>query len=499
MTANGNDLAWLTISEARSLIERRQVSPVELMRAALGQIERLEPTLNCFITRGDEQALAAAREAEAALAAGGEVGPLHGIPIAVKDNIETAGIRSTAGSKILADYVPREDAPAWARLRAAGAIMVGKTNLHEFGFGTTTINPHYGPTRNPWSPEHVPGGSSGGSAAAVAAGMALGALGTDAGGSVRIPGALCGIVGLKQTHGRVPTRGAMRGGNPTRDHIGPLARTVEDAALLLAVMSGHDPRDPTSRDVAAPPERLDGGTDLRGLRVGVPRDYYFALVDGPVEAAVRAAIGQLEKLGATVREVRLPDHDVLMDGVDAIRAEALVDHEHWLRTRPGDYGEETLLRLLPLQFILANDHAKALRARRLLLERYTAVWREVTRRAGGADGGGAGAELCCDCRCRGQDASWSTSGDRSGSRIALSAGMLARRQQPLADCSDAAVQLHGLLPAISVPCGFVDGLPVGLMLVGRPFDEGGPCCARRTPRRSTSRAPPGTNGAAAAV
>ena len=450
MTANGNDLAWLTISEARSLIVRRQVSPVELMQAVLGQVERLEPTLNCFITRRDEQALVAARAAEATLAAGGEVGPLHGIPIAVKDNIETAGIRSTAGSKILADYVPREDAPAWARLQAAGAIMVGKTNLHEFGFGTTTINPHYGPTRNPWNPDHVPGGSSGGSAAAVAAGMSMGALGTDAGGSVRIPGALCGIVGLKQTHGRVPIRGAMRGGNPTRDHIGPLTRTVADAALLLAVMSGHDPRDPTSHAVAPPPETLRAGTDLRGLRIGVPRDYYFALVDGPVEAAVRAAIAQLEALGATVQEVRLPDHDVLMDGVDAIRAEALVDHEHWLRTRLADYGDETQLRLLPLQFILASDHAKALRARRLLLERYTAVWREV--------------DLLAAPTVAVPAPSIAAVGAKSimVNGTPHSAGMLSQITRP---CN------YTGLPAISVPCGFVDGLPVGLMLVGRPFDE----------------------------
>ncbi|MAG34806.1 MAG: Asp-tRNA(Asn)/Glu-tRNA(Gln) amidotransferase GatCAB subunit A [Dehalococcoidia bacterium] len=450
MTANGNDLAWLTITEACSLVARRLVSPVELTRAVLDQIDRLEPTLNCFITRLDDQALAAAETAEAALASGGEVGPLHGIPIAVKDNIETAEIRSTAGSKILAGYVPREDAPAWARLKAAGAIMLGKTNLHEFGFGTTTINPHYGSTRNPWNPDHVPGGSSGGSAAAVSAGMAMGALGTDAGGSVRIPGALCGVVGLKQTQGRVPIRGAMRGGNPTRDHIGPITRTVGDAALLLAVMSGHDPRDPTSRDVAAPPETLSAETNLRGLRVGVPLDYYFAFVDAPVEAAVRTAIGHLGELGAEVHEVRLPDHDILMDGLDAIRAEALVDHEHWLRTRLEDYGEETQVRLLALQFILANDHAKALRARRLLLERYAAVWREVDLLAAPTVAVPAPTIAAAQ------------SSAVMVNRKPYSAGTLSQLTRP---------SNYTGLPAISVPCGFVDELPVGLMLVGRPFDE----------------------------
>ena len=450
MSGGGRELAWLTITEARRLIAQRQVSPVDLVQAVLAQIDRLEPKLNCFITRQDEQALAAARVAEAAIATGDEVGPLHGIPIAVKDNIETAGIRSTAGSIILGDYVPPEDAPAWERLKAAGAILVGKTNLHEFGVGTTNINPHYGTSCNPWNPDYVVGGSSGGSAAAVAAGMALGALGTDAGGSVRIPAAFCGAVGLKQTHGRVPVRGLIGSGNPTVDHIGPITRSVADAALLLSIMAGYDPRDPTTCAVSGPPEAPPHSTDLRGLRLGVPRDHYFESNHPEVERAVRAAITELGELGAEVREVRLPDHGVLVDGAAVVRAEALAYHERWLRTRLSDYGEDVQARLLAAQFLLASDYAKGVRARRLLLVRYAAVWQEVDLLVAptvvvpvpSIAAARAGAIML-----NGQ---------------AYDAAILSRNTRP--------GNLTGL-PGISVPCGLADGLPVGLMLLGRPFDE----------------------------
>ncbi|HUX88230.1 MAG TPA: amidase, partial [Chloroflexota bacterium] len=314
------DLAFATISDVAPAIQRGELSPVELTRAVLAQIEQLDGRLNCFISVLADSALAQASQAEAEIRQGRYRGPLHGIPIAIKDSLETAGIRSTAGSKILADYVPAADAPAVARLRAAGAIIVGKTNLHEFGMGGTSVNPHYGPTRNPWNPSCIPGGSSGGSAGAVASGMCLAALGTDAGGSVRIPSALCGTVGLKQSHGRVPIRGCLGASNPTVDHIGPLTRSVADAALLLEAMAGPDPLDPTTEGIPPLPPTLDLSGGVAGLRIGVPTMHYFDNIDPEVDAAVRRAIAALGKMGATVVEVTIADHAALLDGLSGMGA-----------------------------------------------------------------------------------------------------------------------------------------------------------------------------------
>ena len=367
-----SDLCRLTIADLSELLAQHELSPVDVVQAHLAQIERLESRLNCFITLCGEAALAAARAAGAAgrsgAAGGGADASLLGIPVAVKDNVETAGVRSTAGSRVLAEYVPAEDAPAWGRLRRAGAILLGKTNLHEFGMGATTLNPHYGHTRNPWDTARVPGGSSGGSAAAVAAGMAPAALGTDAGGSVRIPAALCGVVGLKPTHGLVPVRGGIGFGNPTVDHIGPLTRAVADAALLLSLMAGVDPRDPTTQaapraaDYLAGARRGAAAPDLRGVRVGVPRDHYFEACHPEVEAAVRAAVAHLERLGASAAPVALPDHAALVAGLSGLGAEGLVYHGPWMRARLGEYSEPVQARLLANQFILAADYARALRA-----------------------------------------------------------------------------------------------------------------------------------------
>jgi aspartyl-tRNA(Asn)/glutamyl-tRNA(Gln) amidotransferase subunit A len=429
------ELPFITAVEAARRIARGELTPVDLRAALDAQVERLEPRLNCFITVCHDQPAPA-------------VGPLRGVPIAVKDNIETAGVRSTGGSKILADHVPAADAPAWARLKAAGAVLQGKTNLHELGMGATNVNPHHGPTHNPWDVERIPGGSSGGTAAAVAAGLALAGLGTDAGGSVRIPAALCGIVGLKQTHGLVPVRGGIGFGNPTVDHIGPMARSVEDVALLLSVMAGHDRFDPTS--VRAPWAADYGGSarrgaaepDLRGRRVGVPTSFYFDDVEAGVAAAVRAAIDLLGTLGADVVDVALPDHDALMAGVAGLGAEAVVHHAKWMRTRFGDYGEDLQVRLLAAQLITGEDYAKALRARRLLKERYAAALASVDLIA---------APTVPIAAPRIADA-----------RDTFRMNVLSRNTR--------ASNLTGL-PAISVPCGFAEGLPVGLQLIARPFAE----------------------------
>jgi aspartyl-tRNA(Asn)/glutamyl-tRNA(Gln) amidotransferase subunit A len=425
----------LTVVEARDRIAGGELAPGDLRDALLERIERLDGRLNCF--------LLVCRDATPSAD-----GPLRGVPIAVKDNLETAGVRSTGGSRILADYVPTEDAPAWGRLRAAGAVLQGKTQLHEFGMGPTSINPHHGPSRNPWDLDRVPGGSSGGSAAAVAAGLALAALGTDAGGSVRIPAALCGVVGLKQTHGLVPVRGGIGFGNPTVDHVGPLARSVEDCALLLSAMVGHDPRDPTSVPAPRPADYLAAARagaaepSLRGLRVGLPSEHYFEELDRGVEAAVRAAIRQLGELGAEIVDVALPDHAALMAGCSGLGAEALVYHRGWLRERPDDYGDDVQARLLAAQFVSATDYAAGLRARRLLGERYAAAL--------------AGVDLIAAPTVP------VPAPPIEGSRDTFAAQLLSRNTRP--------ANLTGL-PAISVPCGFAEGVPVGLQLLGRAFAE----------------------------
>ena len=443
------NLAFATIQEIAPRIARGEVSPVELTRAALDQIEKLESRLNCYLTVLADAAIAQATQAEEEIRGGGYRGPLHGIPIAIKDNLETAGIRSTAGSKILADYVPAEDAPAVAHLKAAGAVILGKTNLHEFGMGATSVNPHYGASRNPWNPDFITGGSSGGSAAAVAAGMCLAALGTDAGGSVRIPAALCGIVGLKQTHGLVPIRGCLGASNPTVDHIGPLTRSVADAALVLQAIAGSDPRDPTTENVPPLPDNLDLDGGIAGLRIGIPTVHYFDGLDPEVEGVVRAAIAELGRLGASLVDVSIPDHAVLLDGLAGLGAERLVYHGHWMRTRLSDYSLDVQASLLAAQLIPAADYAMALRVRRLFAERYQAVFRQVDLLA---------------------TPTVITPAFPIADAEITTADSLLKETPPLARNTRPA-NLTGL-PAISLPAGFTSsGLPVGLQLIGPAFGE----------------------------
>jgi aspartyl-tRNA(Asn)/glutamyl-tRNA(Gln) amidotransferase subunit A len=443
------NLAFATISDIAQAVADGSVSPVDLTRSVLDQIERLDGRLNCYITVLGDAALDQARAAEEEIRRGRYRGPLHGIPIAVKDNIETAGVRSTGGSKILADYVPAEDAPAVARLKAAGAVIVGKTNLHELGMGATSVNPHYGPSRNPWNPECITGGSSGGSAAAVAAGMCLAALGTDAGGSVRIPSALCGVVGLKQTHGRVPVRGCIGAVKPTVDHIGPIARSVADAALLLRVMAGSYPRDPTTENVPPLPSDFALSEGVSGLRIGVPREHYWVGVDQEVEALVRAAIDQLSRLGASVDEVTIRDHDALRAGLAGLDGETPVYHQTWMRTRLRDYGRDVQVNLLARQLIPASDYAIALRVRRLLADRYRETFQRVDVLA---------TPTVIVPAYPIADADGTTALDVPKDSTPLS------RNTILANLTG--------LPAISILAGFTrSGLPVGLQLTGRAYDE----------------------------
>jgi aspartyl-tRNA(Asn)/glutamyl-tRNA(Gln) amidotransferase subunit A len=300
------DPAALSIREAGDLVRRKAISPVELTRACLQRIDRLNPDLNAFIIVTAERAMVQAREAEAEVRRGRWRGPLHGIPVGLKDNIDTAGVRTTLASAVFQDRVPSEDAEVVRRLKAAGAVLLGKQNLHEVAFGTTAAVSHFGPVQNPWQHDRIAGGSSGGSAAAVAAGLCFGAVGTDAGGSIRVPAAYCGIVGLKPTYGLVSMRGGGEAGWWSMNHVGPMCRSVADVALLLAAIAGYDPRDSTS--VEAPPSDYSAAlrAKVSALRVGVPRPVFYEQVHPEIEAAMNTALGVLRRLTAELRGVNLP-------------------------------------------------------------------------------------------------------------------------------------------------------------------------------------------------
>jgi aspartyl-tRNA(Asn)/glutamyl-tRNA(Gln) amidotransferase subunit A len=339
-----NELAHLPVERLAPLVARGKISPVELVEAAARRIARLNPALNAFLTVTIEAALDEARRAEREIRNGRRRGPLHGIPISLKDNIWTRGVRTTAGSKILADFVSAEDATVVRRLRRAGAIVIGKTNLHEFAYGVTTENPHYGPARNPWDTQRMTGGSTGGSAAALAAGIGWGSIGSDTGGSVRIPPSLCGVVGLKPTFGRVSCYGVVPL-SVSLDHVGPLATSVTGAAWLLGAIAGRDPRDAFTSNAPAPAADYarSFGRRLGRVRIGLPRDYFFQGIDPEVAAAVEAAARQMERLGATIGEISVKG---VAHSVDAAAEIAFAEARHYHESkgyypaRAAEYGED---------------------------------------------------------------------------------------------------------------------------------------------------------------
>jgi aspartyl-tRNA(Asn)/glutamyl-tRNA(Gln) amidotransferase subunit A len=334
----------LSISELSELIRTRKVSPVEITRATLERIDRLNPTLNAYITVTADLAMKSAQEAESEIQHNRWRGPLHGVPIAVKDLFDTAGVRTTAGSALFKDRVPDQDAEVIRRLKAAGAVLLGKTNMHEFAYGGTSLVTAFGGVHNPWDTGHIAGGSSGGSAAAVAAGLCYGALGSDTAGSIRQPAAYCGIVGLKPTYGLVSTRGVI----PlswSLDHVGPMARTVADAALLLQVLAGYDPEEITSVRMDVP----NYGAALRqkpiSVRLGVARDFFFEGLDPEIQKAMNDALSVLGKLTAGITEVAIParNQEELRSTVRS--AEAYTYHAKFVAKSPELYQPETLARL----------------------------------------------------------------------------------------------------------------------------------------------------------
>ena len=447
-----SDITNMTISELAPKIEAREISPVEVTEAALAQADRLQPKLNSFITILHQDARRQAKELEAALMRGEYKGPLHGIPIGIKDNLATAGIRTTVGSKVLADHVPEEDAQAVSRCKEAGAVVLGKENLEEFAAGPTSNNPHYGAVHNPWNLDHIPGGSSGGGGANVSSRVTFASLGTDLGGSVRGPAGFCGVVGLKQTFGRVSQRGLMVT-SFNGDHIGPLTRSVADSALMLQAIAGYDPLDPSTVPVPVPDFSESLGKGLQGLKMGIPANYYFELMDPEVEAGVRQAITVLEELGVEGREVSIPS----MKYAGALRiagmADSLVAHEPYLETNRQDYGPNVLYRTLAGQFVLGRDYAKALKVQRIIKDDHARVLQEVDFLV----------TPTAPLAAWPIDTETVSLGGVEYPVRGPGAGMTSRCTSP----SNATG-----LPAMSMPCGFTkSGLPIGFQLIGRPFEE----------------------------
>jgi aspartyl-tRNA(Asn)/glutamyl-tRNA(Gln) amidotransferase subunit A len=436
----------LSIEEAGRLLRKREISAVELVEAALARIERWNPELNAFLTITAENARREARAAERAIRRGSAKGPLQGIPISLKDNYWTRGIRSTAGSKILAKFVPDEDSDVASRLARVGAILLGKTNMHEFAYGITNENPHYGPVHNPWAQDRISGGSSGGSAVAVATGMGFASMGTDTGGSIRIPASLCGIVGLKPTYGLVSVAGIVPLAE-TLDHAGPLARSVTDACIMLQAVAGKYPRGAT-----APDYRKLRKSIPRRFRIGWPKHYYFDRVDGEVREAIDAAAKTLESLGARIEEVSLAHlADSLEPSMNIAMAEATRFHESqgYFPARAAEYSEDVRKRLELGREVRAADYLKALAVRREIQEEFQAGFAHV-------------------------DAIMAPTLSIAAPRIGENEVMIEGEKETV---RSALVRLNRPAnltgdPAMSVPCGLTGaGLPIGMQLIGPRWSE----------------------------
>ncbi|MDT7659134.1 MAG: aspartyl-tRNA(Asn)/glutamyl-tRNA(Gln) amidotransferase subunit [Pseudonocardiales bacterium] len=433
----------LTLAGAAEKIKAKELSPVELTASVLARIDAVEDKITAFATLTPDLATKAAERAEAEIAAGNYRGPLHGIPVGIKDLYETAGVATTSSSKVRADYIPTQDSAVVEKLFAAGSVMVGKTHTHEFAFGAVTPT-----TRNPWDLDRMPGGSSGGSGAAVAAGECFLGMGSDTGGSIRIPASVCGTVGLKPTYGRVSRRG-VASLSWSLDHVGPLTRTVADAALVMNAIAGYDRADPASVDVPVPD--FTAQLDVAGLTIGVPTNYYTERLDPEVAAAVSAAIAVLVEQGARTREIEIPLPQYVLPTEWAIMLpEASAYHQEMLRDKADLYTEDVRLFLEVGELVLATDYIKALRARTLIQQRWRDMFADIdvliaptlTTPALPVD----------DPQVTWPDGSTESATD-SYVRFSAPANVTG-------------------LPALSVPCGFTGtGLPVGMQIIGKPFAE----------------------------
>lgn len=438
------DFARLTIAAASDLLRRREISPVEYTQALLDRVAAHDHRINAFIRPMPEQALAEAKRAEAEIAAGNWRGPLHGVPYALKDIVDVAGIPTTCHSKILVDNIAAADAEVTRRLKAAGGVLLGKTATHEFAIGGPSFDLPWPPARNPWNPDHFTGGSSSGSGAALAAGFVAAAIGTDTGGSVRNPASFCGIVGMKATYGRVSRRGVF----PlafSLDHVGPMTRGVTDNAILMNAIAGHDPADPGSAPVETPDFTSRLGRDIAGMRIGVIRHFYNRDFEADPEMAqgIERAVDVLRGLGAEIAEITLsPLGEYAAANRIILLSEAFAIHEKWFRERPQDYGELTRRRVGSGAFIRAADYVNATRVKaRLVVELAEAM--------------------------RGLDVAVTASSMEPPNRLDDTRGLEANYARQ----ARAPFNLTGF-PAIAVPTGMSNsGLPLSMQIVGKPFDE----------------------------
>ena len=445
----GGELHYMSAWELSGLIGSREVSPVEVVEACLARIEETEPTLNSFITLLPDQAREAARRAEAEVARGSYRGPLHGIPVGLKDLFNTAGVKTTSGTRIYDNFVPEEDCTVATRFGQAGAILLGKLNMHPLAFGPTGENGDYGHMHNPWNPERITGGSSGGSGSAAASGQCTITMGSDTGGSVRIPAALCGIVGLKPTYGRV-SRAGLTPLSWCLDHPGPMVRSVEDAALTMNVIAGHDPRDHATSGSAVPDYTTALTGDIRGMRIGVVKEYFETEIDPAVATLTQQAITVLGELGAEIVEVSLPLYEYAQPISNAIlSAEATAAHRDILLSDGDKLYPQVRERLEEGLFISAAEYLRAQQARQVFCQQVASLLNDVDLLAGPVEPVTAPRIL-----------------ER---RIEI--GGEALPAVPMLTKYTRVYNITGS-PAVSVPCGFgPDELPVGLHLAGRNFDE----------------------------
>jgi aspartyl-tRNA(Asn)/glutamyl-tRNA(Gln) amidotransferase subunit A len=443
-----DDLLSLPLSEVANLIKERKVSPVELTKLCLDRIDRLNPILNAFISIYHEEAIEQAKVAETEIIRGDYRGKLHGVPIALKDNLYLANRVTTMGAKMHKDFVPTYEAGVVTRLRPTGAILLGKTNMHEYALGATTDNPHFGTCRNPWDLSKIPGGSSGGSAVAVAAHLAFGALGTDTSGSIRVPAAACGLIGLKPTYGRVSKYGCFPEAW-TLDHIGPLTRTVADSAIILDAIGGFDPNDPTCLDL--PPTRTFEGInkDIKDLVVGVEEDYFFGFVDHQIESLVRAGIEELRALGATVKPVKLPSLENAFWALTIIdTSETTAVHQPMMKTHASDYGDDVRFLIECGYLPSAVDYLQALQLRRHIKLEVAEMFRTV--------------DVLIAPTLPSKTPSIGEFTSVVNGRSVDTIEILMHNVGP--------GNLLGL-PSLSMPCGIVEGMPVGMEIIGSALGE----------------------------
>lgn len=439
----------LDITTLSKKIRSKEVSPKEIVAQLVARIEAVNPVLNAYITVAAEEAFEQAKQAEAEIMSGQYRGPLHGVPIGLKDLIYTKGIKTTMGSELFKDFIPDSDATVVQKLKRAGAIIIGKLNTHEFAYGSTGDVSYFGPVRNPYDTSKMTGGSSSGSGAAVASALCFGALGTDTGGSIRIPSSACGIVGMKPTFGRVSKHGAYPLGF-TLDHIGPMTRTVRDNAELLGILAGHDPEDPHSVQQAGEDYTRDLGESIRGKVVGIPSTFYFDLIDEEIRSKMEEAIGLLRAMGAEIRTVELPVlSEVSWAQLKTIQSEAYAVHEAHVGSSAEKYHPEVLERLQASAEAKGYEYVKAQDIRRRAQESFRRAFEQVDVMVAPTlpilppDIGQREIQI-------------------QGQSEPVRAALL-RLTGP--------TNLTGL-PSLSIPCGFSKtGLPIGIQFIGRPFDE----------------------------